>query len=141
MTRFTVSESAHLYVGADRVWALIGGFSAIADWHPEVQRCAETSHGTQAVRRLDLAGERRLVERLEDNDPARRRYTYTVVESDLPLRNATGLLRVAGESRRTATVIWELQASPDGVTRQEAVTAVQAFLRAGLEGLRFRLGA
>jgi len=141
MTRFTVSESTHLYVGADRVWDLVGGFSAIGDWHPDVRRCHEAQHGTHAIRHLELGEGGRLVERLESYDPERRRYSYTIVEGELPLRNATGLLRVAGESRRPATVIWELQASPDGVTRAEAVAAVQAFLRSGLEGLRFRLGA
>ena len=141
MSTFIVSESAHLYIPAATAWETVGGFTDIAHWHPGVRRCTHTRSGTQIVRRLDLSADTPLVERLESHDPARRRYTYTILEGPLPVRAAQGILRVAGESRRSATVIWELRAAPHSVTREEAIHATRAYFRQGLEALRFSLAA
>jgi hypothetical protein len=48
-----VSMSTELPVTIDQVWRLIGGFNALPDWHPAVQK-SELQEGGR-VRRMQLA--------------------------------------------------------------------------------------
>jgi hypothetical protein len=139
MTRATVSESTKLYVPAAAVWELVGGFLAIGRWHPHVLRCEEARDGTQKLRRLDIAADSPLVERLEEHDASAMRYDYTVISGPLPVRDATGRLWVHPDTARSSTTHWEISFAPAGVTRADAVAAVQDFVRPGLAALRFRL--
>lgn len=141
MTDITISETARLYTKASRVWETLGGFHTIAAWHPRVRSGREERHGTQKVRKLDLAADAPLVERLESHDDRAMRYDYTVMSGPLPIREATGRLWITAERGGSCTVHWELRFAPAGVTRAEAIKAVQDYVRAGLESLRFRLGA
>lgn len=141
MTDITVSETARLYARASRVWETVGGFHTIAAWHPRVRGDKEDRDGTQKVRRLDVAADEPLVERLESHDDRAMRYDYSVISGPLPVREASGRLWITAERVGSCTVYWELRFSPAGVTRADAIKAVQDYIRAGLESLRFRLGA
>ena len=49
-----ISMTTDLDVSADEVWKLIGGFNALPDWHPEVEKSELEEEGQ--VRKLSLAG-------------------------------------------------------------------------------------
>ena len=48
-----ISMTTDLDVSADEVWKLIGGFNALPDWHPEVEKSELEEEGQ--VRKLSLA--------------------------------------------------------------------------------------
>jgi len=136
MSRRIISESTRLYTPADRVWAWIGDFTNIAAWHPRVLDGRQGAAGTQTTRDLEIGEESRLVERLEDHDDADMRYRYTVVAGPFAIREAEGVLWVHPDTNGSCTVNWELRLIPE---TEDAVAAVQDFIRAGLEKLRFGL--
>ncbi len=138
MTR--VSESAKLYVPASRVWEVVGDFTAIADWHPGVLHCEEDREGTQVVRKLDVGAETLVVERLEDTDDEAMAYTYSLVSGPLPVRDYQATLQVVADDETSCTLHWSSAFEPDGVSKSEAVAALQAIYRAGLDHLRFKIG-
>ena len=78
-----VSMTTKVAVSAAQIWDLIGGFNALPDWHPAVEKSVLEEGGT--VRRLSLAGGGEIVERLEQSDDDGRVYTYSILESPLPV--------------------------------------------------------
>lgn len=139
MSRRIINESTRLYTPAERVWAWIGDFTAIASWHPRVLEARDGHAGTQKERELDLGEDSWLVERLEDHDDAAMRYRYTVVSGPLPVREAEGELWVHPDTSGSCTVNWEMRFVPDTTDADAAVATVQEYMRAGMEYLRFKL--
>lgn len=87
-----VSMSTKLDVSADQAWQMIGGFNALPDWHPAVEKSELTEEGQ--VRTLSLAGGGSIVEKLEKVDDNARTYTYSIIDSPLPLSNYTSTITV-----------------------------------------------
>lgn len=61
-----ISLNTDLNVSADEVWKLIGGFNALPDWHPAVEKSELEAEGQQ--RRLSIAGGGTIIEKLEKVD-------------------------------------------------------------------------
>ena len=80
-----VSMSADLKVSADKLWDLIGGFNALPDWHPAIEKSELEEEGQ--VRRLSMAGGGTVTERLESSDDGARTYSYTIEDGPLPVAN------------------------------------------------------
>jgi hypothetical protein len=137
-----VSESIKLYTPAERVWEVIGAFGALADWHPLVRGCEEDWEGTRQLRRLTLPdADDKLIERLEEHDDGSRHYTYSITGGPLPLAEYTATIRVNEDDASSCTVEWSGAFEPSGVSEQDAVDLVRSIYRAGLEALKYRLGA
>ena len=68
-----VAMSVNLPASADKVWDLIGGFNALPDWHPAIEKSEIEGDGTGSVRTLHLVGGGTITERLERLDEERAR--------------------------------------------------------------------
>jgi mxaD protein len=137
-----VSESAKLYVPAERVWQTIGDFEQIQTWHPAVLGCETDRHGTLPQRRMDLAEAVPQVEQLDQQDDDNRRHLYSFVSGPLPVAEMQAELRVNADDASSCTIEWTAQLSPrDEVEDAEAdaIATVRDFFRRGLEHLRFTL--
>ena len=137
-----VSMTSELNVPASEVWKLIGGFNALPDWHPAVEKSETKGEGEGAVRRLSLVGGGTIVERLERVDDNERTYTYSIVDGSLPVSNYVATLRVRDPGDGSASVVeWSSEFSPAGVSDSEAMKSIQAVYDAGFENLRKIFGA
>ena len=134
-----VSESAKLYVPAERVWETVQDFAGIADWHPAVLACTEDWEGTQRLRRLDVGAAEPVVERQTESDDNAMRYSYVIERGPLPVRDYEASLAVHADDATSCTVAWEGRFEADGVPESEAVAIIQDIYRKGLEHLRFSL--
>jgi Polyketide cyclase / dehydrase and lipid transport len=134
-----VQETRILRRSADEVWAVIGGFDALPQWHPAVK--GSTLEGDGRIRRLQLASGALLVERLQAFSEAERSYTYSIEHGPLPVARYRSLLRVheqpGGESCR---VEWSGEFLPEGASEPEAIDVIRGIYRAGLEQLGQRFG-
>src|SRR3989304_8451867 len=102
-----VNMSIDLNVPAQTVWTMIGGFGALAKWHPAVAKCDEAREGGATMRRLTLAGGGTVVERLEQKNDKERTYTYSIVESPLPVADYSSTLRGReGKNAHSCTGEW-----------------------------------
>ena len=72
-----VASSTELPVPAQSVWTVIGGFNALPDWHPAVEKSELEEEGGTKLRTLSLAGGGTIVERLEAKDEKERTYSYS----------------------------------------------------------------
>jgi hypothetical protein len=114
------------------VWELIGGFGSLPDWSPGVLS-SELTHGGR-VRHLRLHGGALIVERLLAYDEAEMTYTYTIVESPLPVTDYVSKLRVKS-GPNGARVEWSGTFTPHNVTADQATAVVQKIYDDGLAAL------
>ncbi len=127
-----VSMKTHLPVSASQVWQIIGGFNALPDWHPDVEKSELEEEGQ--VRKLSLAGGGTIIERLEKIDDDARTYSYTITDSPLPLANYVATIKVTGEGEG-CKVEWSSEFEPVG-GESEAVDIVQDIYKTGLDNLK-----
>lgn len=131
-----VSMSTQLNVSADDAWKMIGGFNTLPDWHPAVEASELTEAGQ--TRTLSLVGGGEIVEKLEKSDEAARTYTYSIVNSPLPLANYTSTIVVREEDGH-CVVDWsgEFDALGGG---SEASDIVSGIYQTGLDNLKKMFG-
>lgn len=127
------SMSADLKTSADAVWKMIGGFNALPDWHPAIEKSELEEEGQ--VRRLELAGGGTVVEKLVSTDDGSRTYSYSIVDSPLPLTNYVSTIKVTGEGD-DCTVEWSSEFEPVGASVEDATAVVKSVYEAGLENLK-----
>ena len=133
-----VSMSTDLSASADEVWKMIGQFNALPDWHPAVEKSELTEAGQ--TRTLSLAGGGKIIEKLEKVDEDARTYTYSIVDSPLPVANYTSTITVTGEGPNSK-IEWSSEFDPaTGATPEDAMKAIQGVYQAGFDNLRKMFG-
>ncbi len=138
-----VSMSTKLGVSAKQVWNLIGGFNALPNWHPAVEKSEiEGEEGAEgSVRHLELAGGGRIVERLENVDDKERAYSYSILQGPLPVANYTATLRVReDEEGGSCTVEWSSEFEPAGASEADALKVIEGIYQAGFDSLKKMYG-
>jgi len=116
------------------VWAAIGGFQALGDWHPAIASSTLEEHDGVEHRRLALNGGGEILERLTEQDGAS--YGYTIVEGPLPVTNYTSVLS-AGETKEDTLVTWASNFEP---TSDDAEDVIGGIYDAGFKVLSERFG-
>lgn len=132
-----VKMSATLAANADEIWKLIGGFNALPDWHPAIEKSELKDGGKE--RRLTLVGGGEIVERLEAHADKDYTYTYSIVSSPLPVANYTSTVKIVPKDDGTSEVKWTGSFDPVG-TEADAVQTMQEVYKAGMDNLRKMFG-
>jgi carbon monoxide dehydrogenase subunit G len=133
-----VKQSVRLPAPVTDVWKRIGGFNALPDWHPMVEKSELAEGGT--VRTLTLPGGAKIVEKLEDKDDNSHRYSYSITDSPLPVADYHATIEVHEEGNE-AVVEWESRFEPKGASADEAQKAIQNIFETGMENLKTMFGA
>jgi len=134
-----VSSSTDLPVSAKTVWAVIGNFNALPDWHPAVEKSELKKEDGSTVRKLSLVGGGSIEEKLEKIDDKERRYTYTILSGPLPVSNYTATLKVR-EGDKGCSVEWSSEFEARGAPEGDAVAAISGIYEAGFENLKKMFG-
>lgn len=133
-----VSMTTDLNASADQVWKLIGGFNALPDWHPSIEKSELTEEGQ--TRTLSIAGGGTIVEKLEKVDDGAHTYTYSITDSPLPVANYTATIKVSGEGDNS-TIEWSSDFEPiGGTSAEEAMQTIQGIYQAGFDNLKKMYG-
>lgn len=123
----------------EAIWAEIGPFCAIKDWHPAIGICTE-DHATPTTRTLVTKdGKATFVETETARNDAKHRYTYTFVESPLPVTHYTATIAVTARSADVSTVSWSGSYTPDVGKEKEARDALSGIYQSGLDAIRAKL--
>ena len=129
-----IKMKTDLNVAADEVWKLIGGFNTLPDWHPAIEKSELQEEGS--MRRLSLAGGGTVVEKLERLDDSERVYTYSIIDSPLPVSNYTATICVKEDSEGKTTVEWSSEFEAKGATENEAIDVIAGIYQAGFDNLK-----
>jgi uncharacterized protein YndB with AHSA1/START domain len=147
-TRQKVIEKVSIAAPAARVWALVGNFDALKDWHPAVAESAADQGNTVGSKRLvKLKGGGELIESLEKYDAAQMRYSYRAKDGGaLPVSNYTSTLSVHADGDKSI-VEWRgafyrgypNNDPPPDRNDEAAIKAVTAVYQSGLAALKTKL--
>lgn len=135
-----VDRSVTLAASADEVWALVGGFDSLPDWHPAVLSCELASDDGRMTRRLKVVGNIRLVERLVRHDDASRSCRYTLSEGPLPVEGYDSTFAVHDGGGDRCVVTWRATFEPSGASEDVAREAIEGIYDSGLNALADRFG-
>ena len=135
----SVSVNQDFPVPAQVVWTAIGGFNALPEWHPAVERSELEEDGGTTLRRLHLAGGGELLEKLEQVDENERLYSYSILSGPLPVANYTASIRVKATAAG-CNVEWSSQFEPSGAPESDAVAAIRNIYEAGFDNLKRMFG-
>ncbi len=113
----------------------------LAGLHPAVEKSTTEGEGEGAVRRLSITGGGTIIERLESVNDDERRYSYSIVDSPLPVSNYKATISVREQGDGSATVVeWSSEFSPSGASESDAAKVVQGIYDAGFENLKKMFG-
>ena len=135
-----VKLSVAIEASAEDVWAVVGNFNGLPDWHPWVTTSVLEPAAGGIGRGVTIvggtAGRRELTERLVSFDSTRREWAYTVIAGPMTFANYVGRIRVTPSGSGTCTVEYagRFTAAP-GNTDAEASERIRTFWEAGLNNL------
>ncbi|WP_077033157.1 SRPBCC family protein [Pelomonas sp. KK5] len=147
-TRQKVIESVTIAVPPDRVWALVGNFDALKDWHPAIAESPATQGNTVgSVRSLTLKGGGALTETLERYDGPGMKYSYRAKDGGaLPVTNYTSTLSVSAVEGDPGKSLVEWRGAfyrghpgnepPPELNDDAAIAAITAVYQSGLANLK-----
>jgi predicted dinucleotide-binding enzyme len=135
-----VASSSVIEAPIAALWALVKDFSNISRWHPDVTDSrleSGTGQSPSAIRQIRLRNGMSIREQLLEISDNERFYTYSVIESPLPIRDHQSTVRFteAGDSR--TQVVWSAKFTVVGADPKQLADGVKAgVLDLGIEGLR-----
>ena len=117
------------------VWAKIGAFCAIKDWHPALAGCEETKEGDATFRTLTLKDGGKIKEKLTGSTETG--YTYQIIESPLPVKDyfASFSARADGDEPGVALVVWSASFASNGKPDSEARGVIEGIFKDGLKSI------
>ena len=118
---------------ADKVWAMIGPFCSIKDWHPAIGQCTE-SGGVRTLTTKD--GKAQFVEKQTASDNKKMSYSYAIEKSPLPITNYVSTLKVIPKGSGESTVQWSSTYTPNKGKETDADTAISGVYQAGLDNIQ-----
>ena len=150
-TRQKTVEQVTIAAPPEKVWALVGNFEALKDWHPDIAS-STADHGNDegSVREVKFKDGRSMSEKIEGYDgPGMKIRIRTKDGGALPATNYTSQLIVSPADGGGSLVEWRgafyrgypNNDPPPDQTDEVAVAAVSAYYRAGLAHLKDLLEA
>jgi uncharacterized protein YndB with AHSA1/START domain len=133
-----VDMKTGLNVAPEEVWKLIGGFNALPDWHPAIEKSELEEEGS--MRRLSLAGGGTIVEKLVKLDDKERVYSYSIIDSPLPVTNYEATIRVKDDGEGNTTLEWSSEFEAEGAAENEAMDVIAGIYQAGFDNLKKMFG-
>jgi len=163
--RLQVQEQIVIQTPAKAVWDILGKFGTCQEWHPEIVHCpVEGGRLPGAVRTMTLNNGASISEKLLMYNDRKRELMYRITGMSkvqvrhgsnkpyavpaLPVRQYHARLRVDSLPDGNSLVSWEAHflpayegkgRAPPELDQLAAKSQVQAFLKAGLTGLKKRL--
>jgi carbon monoxide dehydrogenase subunit G len=129
-----VTEKIEIKAAPDKVWAAIGDFCGIANWHPVVAKCEAGEDGGVKMRTLTTKDGGVLKEALTNWDDQAMSYTYTIMESPLPVAKYVSTIKVSGTGD-ASTIEWSSTFNAKDAPDDKAKEVISGIYKAGLESL------
>lgn len=133
-----LSESADVAAAPAEAWAAIADFCSIKDWHPVIAECDQFEQDGKTMRTLMTGDGGEFLEERSEMDDTNMSFTYSIVESPLPIADYVSTMTVTEEGDG-AKITWSSNFNAAGVPDAEALDLMTGIYRAGLEELTAQL--
>ena len=131
----SLSRSVEVNGTPAAVWAAIGPFCAIQQWHPAIGTCTEDGKSPPTRTLVTKDGKATFVELQTANSPQKHRYGYTFVSSPLPVTNYRSTLKVTAKGSDHSLVTWSGDYTPDQGKEKDADQALSGIYESGLQAI------
>ena len=122
----------------DAVWAVIGPFCSIKDWHPVVATCTEDGQ-TPPVRTLVTKdGKTTFVEMQTARSDTKYIYSYNFISSPFPVTHYAAQIEVSAKGAGVSTVTWTGSYIANPGKQKEALEALRGVYETGLNAIKAR---
>ena len=135
-----VSLNSNYPAAPETIWKLIGDFGGVHDWHPAVAKCDIKTEGDTTYRTLHLVGGGTILERLDKSHGDGHLYSYTIVESPLPVANYSATIKITEAPDGGSNIEWSSEFEPAGAPENDAVKAIEGIYQAGFDNLKKMFG-
>lgn len=129
-----VAKSVDVAAPPAKVWATIGDFCGIGQWHPAIEKCALSMDGGKTLRTLSLKGGGTIVESLTARDDKKMDYTYAIVSGPLPVTDYSSTIAVMPKGSGS-TVSWKGSFKAKGAPDAVATDAISGIYDSGLKAI------
>jgi hypothetical protein len=126
-----VREVAEIKATPAAVWAKIGEWCAIKDWHPAIAACDASKKG---FRTLTLKDGGKIVEKLTKT--GKNSYSYDILESPLPVKNYNATLVAKADSIGSTDLTWSAKFDAKGKPDSEAAAVIKGIFVDGLKNIK-----
>lgn len=123
------------------LWEKVGGWCAIAEWHPAVDKCEESKEGDDTFRTLTLKDGGKIKEKLVDTGATS--YRYEIIESPLPVKNYEAQFSVTpdDDDLDEINVGWSATYDPaDGTDAKDARKVIDGIFKDGIDAIEAKYG-
>lgn len=145
-----VSEKIVIASPPAKVWALVGEFAKIDQWHPGVEKSAGGGNTAGAERTLTLKSGGDLVEGLDEYNAGEMFYGYRLAKENIeafPVSFYSAKVTVKPAEGGGSEITWigrfyradTGNFPPENLNDAAAIAAMEGFFRQGLEGLKAKL--
>lgn len=135
----TLSRSVDVNGTPETVWATIGPFCAIKDWHPAIGTCTQDDATPPTRTLVTKDGKATFVETQTVRSDAKHLYSYIFKSSPLPVTRYASTIAVTAKSDGVSTVTWSSTYTPDPGKEKDATDALTGIYDAGLGAIKARL--
>jgi carbon monoxide dehydrogenase subunit G len=119
---------------ADKVWDLLSDFGGLDRWMPGAGDIDVEGEGVGAVRTIPMGGAS-VKERLESLDREARRFSYSILEAPMPVKNYLTSVTVSELGSERCRVDWVTTFEAVGVPEEAIAQAIEKTYRKGLEAV------
>lgn len=127
-----VRQVAEIKASPAAVWAKIGEWCAIKDWHPAIASCEP---GKRGFRTLTLKDGGKILEKITKT--GKNTYSYDIIESPLPVKNYKATLTAKADSLGSTDLTWSAKFdAAKGKTDAEAAAVINGIFEAGLNNVK-----
>ena len=122
-----------------QVWAAIGAYCAIKDWHPAIGKCTEDGKTPTTRTLVTKDGKATFVELQTARDDVKHRYSYTFTSAPVPVTHYSSTFKVEAAAPGSARVTWSGAYTPDPGKEKDAADALTGIYESGLAAIQARL--
>ena len=122
----------------DEVWAAIGPFCAIEDWHPAIASCGLDGKAPPTRTLVTREGQARFVERQVDRNDVAHRYSYRFTSSPVPVDGYVATISVKASGQGASVVTWQGFYTPRHGKDEAAQAMLSGIYESGLAAIRDR---
>ena len=134
-----VERSVGVAASPEEAWQALTDFCSIAVWHPGIASCEQSEQGGATLRTLTTGDGGVVLEKLIEHDDQAMSFTYTILESPLPVADYVSTMKVSPASEG-ASINWRGEFAAKGASDEEAVAVMAGIYEAGLDSLKNKLG-
>jgi Polyketide cyclase / dehydrase and lipid transport len=133
-------DEAKVEAERQALWGKIGGWCAIAEWHPAIAKCEESKDGETEYRTLTLKDGGVIKEKLLERGSAT--YKYQIVESPLPVKNYSAQFSITpdDDDLDEINVLWSATYDANGKDDKEARGVIDGIFKAGMDSIKAKHG-